>query len=294
MTRPRRHAWARAAQTIGRASLLITLLLCFVSAAHAQEVGTIAALAGSAELGRGGTWTRASLGAPIHQGDELRTGRPGRLRIVFQDDSVLTVSDDSHVVIDEQVFAPGTSSTRSVFGLLQGKIGALVSEYYHQAGTAYQIKTATAVAGVRGTEFVMEYHPNTDVTEIAGVSGRVEVHSVLDPTGHGVFVSAQEVTSVVRGQYPRSPRRVSDSLFRRYMEGVNFIGAGSAGSLTTNNALLAGATVPKPDRAGEVATGTTTTKPSRDAVTGCRDASCLLQQPPSIFSSGSGRLRLKF
>src|SRR5262245_43209414 len=71
------------------------LLTALAGAVWAQEVGTVAELDGGAEIGRGGTWTPANVGAAIQQGDKLRTKRPGRMRVVFQDDSVLTLSDNS-------------------------------------------------------------------------------------------------------------------------------------------------------------------------------------------------------
>jgi len=275
-----------------RLLLVVATLLTLGGAAGAQEVGTIAALEGAAEIGRAGSWTPAAIGAAIQQGDELRTHHPGRMRIVFQDDSVLTVSDESQVVVDEQVFNPAAGQVRSVFGLLQGKVSALVGEYYHRAGTEYQIKTATAVAGVRGTEFVVAYQSDNDVTEVAGVSGRAEVHSILDPTGHGVLVSAHELTTVARGEFPESPRRVSDAIFRRYIEGIEFIGAGGAENITTGQPLLTGASVPKPDQAGAVS-GAAVPPMARDILRERRDVSSLLQQTPAVFGP-AGRLRVTF
>jgi len=285
---PRGFQW-----TTARVVLVATVLLAFGNAARAQEVGTIAALEGSGELGRGGNWTPATIGGVIQQGDELRTHRPGRMRIVFQDDSVLTISDESQVVVDEQVFNPAAGKARSVFGLLQGKVSALVSEYYHQPGSAYQIKTATAVAGVRGTEFVVTYQSTEDVTEVAGISGRAEVHSILDPTGHGVLVSARELTTVARGQFPQSPRRVSDAVFRRYIEGIDFIGAGGAESITSGHPLLTGASVPKPDQAGTVSGAVVSPPMAPEIVREPRDIGTLLHQTPAVFGP-AGSLRLTF
>src|SRR5262249_31901961 len=138
--------------------LVVLVLPLLVAPARAQEVGTVAAVDGSAEIGRGGNWTTAAVGNPVHIGDELRTGRPGRLRVVFQDDSVLSVSDDSRVVVNEQMFDARKGTARALFNLLRGKITSVVSDYYHQPGAAYEVKTATAVAGVRGTEFAVEYY----------------------------------------------------------------------------------------------------------------------------------------
>ena len=274
-----------------RGTLLVVMLLVLSRAAAAQEVGTIAALDGSGKIGRGDLWITATAGAAIQRGDELRTGQPGRMRIVFQDDTVLTVSDDSRVVVDEQVFNPNRGQTRSVLGLLQGKVSALVSEYYHRSGAVYEVRTATAVAGVRGTEFVVTYDPRDDRTEVAGLSGTVQVFSAFDRTGRGVFVTAQEVTTVARGRFPTAPQRLSDSLFRQYIEGMDFIGAGAAESLTVSSPLLAGQVVPKADTAAVAVSAIAPQR--RRLLREPRDIGGLLHNTPAVFGPG-GKLRITF
>jgi len=283
--RPARRVW-----TATRVAVLAVLLSA--AATRAQEVGTIAALDGSAEIGRGAARIPAVIGAAIYQGDDLRTGEPGRMRVVFQDDSVLTVSDNSRIVVDEQVFKATQGKARSVLGLLQGKVSALVSEYYHQPGSAYQIKTATAVAGVRGTEFVMVYDPRTQQTDVAGVNGYVEVRSLFERGGRGVVITAGELTTVARNAVPSAPQRLSNPMFRQYMEGVDFIGGGASESLTMKNALVAGQSVPPPDRAGDTASSRASSRRAQ-IYREPRDATGILEQPPSIFNS-NGSLNIEF
>ena len=278
-----------------RTQRFVLLLLAFsfaTPAARAQEVGTVASVQGKAEIGHGGSWTAAAIGAPVHLGDELRTQNPGGLRVVFQDDSVLNLSESSHVVVDEQVFNPNEGKARSLFHLLAGKVNALVSEYYHQPGTEYEVKTATAVAGVRGTDFIIEYDPAADVTQVVGISGTVEVHSVLDLLHNGVLVTSYERTSIARGELPTPPQRATEKLFRQYLEGVDFIGAGRAESSLANSPLVAGSTVPAPDRA---VTAPEPVQPSAHvAGVGERDASNLTGQPPSVVESMKGNLNVRF
>ncbi len=288
------HAKVRGAVlAVRRGSLWPVVLLLLARAAVGEEVGTIASLEGGAKIGRGDLWIGATVGAAIQRGDELRTARPGRMRIVFQDDTVLTLSDDSRVTVDEQVFDPAKGQTRSVLGLLQGKVSALVGEYYHRPGASYEIRSVTAVAGVRGTEFIMRYDAREDVTEVAGLSGRIEVRSASDRTGRGVLITAREVTMVGRGRFPTPPRRLSDALFRQYLEGIDFIGAGASESLTVGYPLLAGQNVPKPDRAGAAEGASSVSRAQRRIVREPRDASGLIHQPPAVFGPG-GKLRITF
>jgi len=286
-----RDCWNRVRRALRGGTLLLMMLVSMRGVVLAQEVGTVAAVDGSAKIGRGEVWLNLTPGAAVHRGDEIRTGRPGRLRIVFQDDTVLTVSDDSRVVVNEQVFNPDRGKARSLLGLLQGKVSALVSEYYQRPGAVYEIKTATAVAGVRGTEFVVSYNPTDERTEVTGLSGSVEVISAFDRSGRGVFVTAQEVTTVTRGHLPSAPRRLSDTLFHEYIEGMDFIGAGAAESVTLNNPLLAGQVVPKADRAAVAVTAIAPQR--RQLVRERRDVSDLLQETPAVFGT-TGKLRIPF
>ncbi len=259
----------------GRSVLVVMLLL--VPAAWGAEVGTIAAVDGTAQVGRDGAWKDASTGMPVQRGDELRTGRPGHLRVVFQDDSVLTLAEDSRVLVDEQVFDPERGRIRSLMQLVRGRVDALVSEYYHGAGTVYEMRTKTAVAGVRGTDFIMRYDPIGDLTEVVGVSGRVQVQSLLARGGPAVFVTAGEMSSVVEGRAPTPPQRLEEKVFRQRLEGIEFIGTGSVG---IGHSLMSGASVPQPDRAATVFTSAAAGGVTDERVHNMRDLSTVLQQPP--------------
>jgi hypothetical protein len=274
-----RHQTRRLRVLLSLTAVLLTLL---ARGAWAQEAGKVVEADGRVELGRGGVWTPATVGTGVEMGDELRTGRPGRARLVFQDDSVLALSDDSHLVIDEQLFDPSQGLFRSAIRVLGGKVRALVSDYYREPRAAYQIETPTAVSGVRGTEFVVVYEPRTAVTEIVGVSGRVEVHSVLDRAGREVFITAHEVTAVARGQYPTAPRRLDDTLFRQYLGGLEFIGAGHSESLTVNQPLLTGAAVPEADRLTAMPASPPVQPAAPLAAAAPQTTSAALQQVPDV------------
>ena len=218
---------------------VVAVLLALAGSGRAQEVGTIAGLAGTVEIGRGGAWAAAVVGAAVRVGDSLRTGRPGRVGVVFRDDSVLTLADESELVVNEQVFEPDRGILRSLIYVVRGKVKALVSEYYSRPKARYEIETMTAVAGVRGTEFVIVFDPVAEVTSVAGVTGTAEVHSVLDRVRHGVFVGSHDLTTVARGRFPTPPTRIEETLFRQYLDGLEFITA-KADSLTVAQKLLSG------------------------------------------------------
>lgn len=262
-------------------------LVVFPAVVVAQEVGTVASLNGSAELGREGSWRPVVISSPVYLGDTLRTGQPGQVRIVFQDDSVLNVSDGSEVVVDEQVFDPEGGSYRSTLRLLSGKLRALVSEYYQSAGAAYEIETPTAVAGVRGTEFVLAFDVARQQTEIVGVGGRVTIRGLRGGAEDEVLITAGQLTTVARGGRPLAPQRIGEDRLRDYMGGLEFIGHGRPESLTANHAVVAGVEVPPSDRAPLWNAGVLDGR-------GERDASTLLEQPPGVVERLQGGLVIGF
>jgi len=154
----------------------------------AQEVGTVVALRGPVDIGRGGAWMPAVNGMAVQMGDEVRTGAGGRVSLTFQDGTVLSAGEQSRLVIDQQVFGGDAEPSRAAFRLLQGLVRSVVTAYYAQPGSVFEIDTPTAVAGVRGTEFIVAYDPVADSSEIIGVHGRVDVHSTADRSAPPVLV----------------------------------------------------------------------------------------------------------
>src|SRR5689334_12215129 len=134
---------------------LLPFLLC-ASVALAEDVGSVASIRGDAQIGRGGAFTPAAVGAGVQIGDELRTG-DGQMRVVFRDDSVVDLTERSSLTVDTQVFNPASSTYTSLLRLAAGKARALVSKVYGTPGASYEIQTPTAVAGVRGTTFLIAY-----------------------------------------------------------------------------------------------------------------------------------------
>jgi hypothetical protein len=286
--------------------LLAVVCLIQVAAAGAQEVGTIAAREGTVEIGRANEWLAAAQGAPVQLGDRIRTGTPGRARIVLRDESVLNVGDASELTIDQQVFDPNEGRFQSLIRLLKGKVRAIVSEYYEQPLASYQIETATAVSGVRGTEFVVQYDLATDSTSVVGIVGTVEVRSTIDPARPGVLISAYELTMVRRGEYPSPPVRIEERLFRQYLDGLEFIGRGRSEGRALGHALASGAAVPSQEQSSTVSAQVApppAPAPAAVQMPGWEgsfipDAGTLVGQSPAIveqlLGAGRGQLGVRF
>lgn len=194
------------------AVLLLVAALLTARAAVAQDVGWVAALEGTAEVQRGGNWSALAQGGAVQLGDHVRTAAASRVKLLFGDDSVLTLAERSEVVIDEQV--AGAAPTSS-FSLLLGKVRAIVTDRYSAEGAAFEMKSPTAIAGVRGTSFIAGYEEGRDETQVVGLEHVTAVRSIVDATGaKQVLVGPGQSTTVGRGKMPSLPAKLPDTTIR--------------------------------------------------------------------------------
>jgi len=212
----------------------------------------VAEVEGAVEAGAVGAGHALASGGTVAVGEPLRTASGARLRLVLGDGSVIAVGPDSEVeVVDLRL--PPSSPGRTRLRLQRGSIRALVSPESGAADSRFQVDTPTGLARAHGTEFIVTFDPVADVSRVVGIGGTAAVHSVLDPTARGVLVTAGELTAVARGSYPTPPQKLTDTVFRQYLDSLAFIGAGKAESLAAGDPLLSGSIVPLPDQAGAAA-----------------------------------------
>jgi hypothetical protein len=265
-----------------RVSLAVLFSLLCGSVAVAEDVGSVASLRGDAQIGRGGAFTPATVGAGVQIGDELRTG-DGQMRVVFRDDSVIDLTERSSLTVDTQVFDPAKSSYTSLLRLAAGKARALVSKVYGTPGASYEIQTPTAVAGVRGTTFLIEYDQSREATDVIGIEGRIMVRSLAEVLNNTVYVTASEGTTVVRGAAPTRPEPIDPDYMMHESNVLQPLaaGAGGAGGAAAANAgASSGNNVPAPDRAPS--SGGLAGQVGRDEM---RNAGDVAGQPPAVLNS---------
>ena len=227
----------------------ILLVATWAAPAAAQDAGQVVSMEGTVEIGRSQAFTAAQIGSAVRVGDTIRTGNPGRARILFQDDSVLNVGDDSVLTIDESVFDPDQGTIGSMIQLFQGKVRAIVSDYYGASGASYRIATPTSVSGVRGTGFVVAHDPGTKTSQVLGLDGLVAVHSVMDLQRRGVLIRPREITFIAQGQFPTPPKQITvdDDSYRQLMAGLEFPGDGAPEAMSEADPIVTGREAPPQD-----------------------------------------------
>jgi len=218
-------------QTISRLrhgiATLVGLLALFAAlAARAEEVGAVAEIEGQAEVMRPGSteWAALKPGDGVQLGDQVRTPAGSKLKLLFRDDSVLTLAPNSLLRVDEQVV--GTTAPVSSFSLFLGAIRAVVTDRYGEAGAKFEVETPTAVAGVRGTGFITAYDPSREETTVLGLFHTTGVRSKIDPGGaREVRVGPGQMTTVGRGSYPVRPVATPENTLRSFTGSTEVRGA---------------------------------------------------------------------
>ncbi|TLY25975.1 MAG: FecR domain-containing protein, partial [Nitrospirae bacterium] len=71
--------------------------------------------------------------------DVIQTRTESRTKAFFDDDSILTVGEKSHVEITEHIYDPDRNLRRMVVKLAQGRLRALVAKVFNGPGSAFEI-----------------------------------------------------------------------------------------------------------------------------------------------------------
>ncbi len=117
-----------------------------------------------------GTWKNISPNTILKDGDQIRTG-DGRVTITLSDGS--TVGLAPHSLFKYKEIEGG-------FGieLLVGKIRAWVKRYRHK----FEVRTPNVVVAVRGTDFIVDYSAEMNITKVYLYEGLVDVDNLHGKT----------------------------------------------------------------------------------------------------------------
>jgi hypothetical protein len=168
-------------------AVLVVLLLGWLlavptrSAAQGTErIGTILAVAGVAEVRtRDATeWERLKFRDAIFLNDTVRTAAESKLKVLLRDDSIMTLAEQSEMRFTEALLTE--QQRRTVVSLLVGKVRVLTTRLFG-TGSATEVHTPNAVAGVRGSELYSSYNPLTQESTSLCAQGDCYTHP-NDPT----------------------------------------------------------------------------------------------------------------
>jgi hypothetical protein len=134
-----------------RVAALIAGLLLATSAW--ADIGSVTESSGTAIIKRGKDTIQVAKGTEIKTNDRVET-KNGKVKIVFKDNTNVTVTESSSLVIDDFVYDPksgaGKLGLKAAAGTVRYVSGAIAKDPKN-----VKINTPTAAIAVRGTDFVM-------------------------------------------------------------------------------------------------------------------------------------------
>ncbi len=94
-----------------------------------------------------------SEGDAIHENDEFYTLPDSRCRLRFVNEDVVSLGADTRFSVDTYIAQEDTGEKTSIFSMVKGKAMFYAMRLFKFKQARFQVKTPTAVMGVRGTKF---------------------------------------------------------------------------------------------------------------------------------------------
>lgn len=116
---------------------------------------------------------KAEAGQQLAPHETLITGDDGSCRLIMPDKNALEIYPHTHFQIEEYSNDPAENKKMALFQLVTGKVRARVGEKYDGEKQLFQIHTPVAVAGVRGTDFILDYDKLEKTSQVTTLEGEV-------------------------------------------------------------------------------------------------------------------------
>lgn len=208
-----------------QAFLLVAAALLLASQlAFAEPVGTFTKVEGNVDVLRqsDSAAVRVRAGDPVSLGDAIRTKREGKAEITFRDQTVLQLAPETRIVVDEYTYRGDRARERGLIHLLRGKVRALVSKLrvsvlpVSRTDTSFNVRTPTAIAGVKGTEFIISY--DRGITAVVFIGGEGFVYNPTKPTRIVTLRSGQASFVLGPEEAPLDAQPVADSFVAPHLK----------------------------------------------------------------------------
>ena len=163
------------------------------SSARGGESAWVARINGSPTLMRAEKKVELHRGDTVDVGDIIETDDRSKVKILLADDSILDIGPATRVAVDQFLMQPNGRTVR--LKVLVGKFRLAVAKFFGGA-TDYEVRTPTAVAGVRGTTL----WGDTQRDVICALDGTVEVRALSGAKEPARLVSGHCVNQMRAGK----------------------------------------------------------------------------------------------
>lgn len=188
----------------------ILVIMLFAQCVFAID-GTFMVVKGKVRVENSKGSLPAKVGTKVQEGDTVVTEKDSRAKIAMEDRNIINVSPDTTFKIAKY---SNTKTDKNVqLNLIEGKIRNNVEEKYDNKNSKFEVRTATAVAGVRGTQFITSFNKETKVTEVITLKGQVAFQSIATgdkPAAEPVVVNKGEKSQAQDGGSAAPPVKLPE------------------------------------------------------------------------------------
>ena len=146
--------------------ILIFVILTFTSVANASNnsfVGVIGAAIGDIKNQKNES---LSNGSKIFFGDTIISKSKSNAQILFLDQTVLTLGEETELTIDEFVYDPNSQDGSFVSTVKTGTVKFITGQISKKNPDNLEVKVPAGTLGARGTEFVVLSESNNESTVV--------------------------------------------------------------------------------------------------------------------------------
>ncbi len=172
---------------------IIFILLFISNFLLANNVGKIVSFNGEASILRENQTILVDKNSVFQKNDTLNTKENTKLQILFLDDTIISVGQNSTLKINDYLFEEKDSKAeftmvKGVFRTITGKIGKIAPENF-------KLETKSASIGIRGTQIITAIEDNNE--KIFCTEGQIEIKN--NETKDSVIVNKGEFVSYKEG-----------------------------------------------------------------------------------------------
>ena len=148
-------------------------------------------------------WKKVVPRQPVYVTDEFRTAPRSRIRILFNDKSLLALGPGSQLKISSYLYKPKDKLRQGQLNLVRGVAMYIINKSQIHKRSYLRIITPTAVVSSRGTQGYLKV--SSTQTIVANDAGCVSVGSSDPAVGGETQVCGNMRTTIAVGQQPSQP-----------------------------------------------------------------------------------------
>lgn len=139
--------------------ILLALLSPTVRSAHGaalEPIGVVKTVTGDVTIGRSASEPPVRANQKVYEGDVVKTGSSGRVGLVMEDDTLISMGGNSKLRLENFAYRPPEHKLSFIVRIFKGTASFLCGRIARFSAGQMHIETPDATVGVRGTHVLIQ------------------------------------------------------------------------------------------------------------------------------------------